>query len=226
MQRSTWPVSAVFLLYVPYTEAEVQRSITLTGPRPSPCDSVTLTLHELTPTDSFDLESFFKIHDLDQDGVLNADELEAIYGLHHETSKEGNGEHHPARAQQIVDTVMSKLDLNGDGVVTKTEFTVAGRDGLPDFRNVEGLGHHYGQGTHSCSSAHLAHSLVQIPKMNTISTYGCTDILARRHLTRYLNSTKSSTTTLPRHRPNRHTAIPKTLPTLPRTSKSKSARKS
>ncbi|CAD6564054.1 MAG: hypothetical protein CYPHOPRED_001928 [Cyphobasidiales sp. Tagirdzhanova-0007] len=95
--------------------------------------------------DAFDLESFFKLHDLDQDGILSRSELEAIYGLHHETSRERSSDDaaHKRKTDEILERVLAVLDQNGDGVITKTEFVSAGRDGLPEFSDHEGLGHHY-----------------------------------------------------------------------------------
>lgn len=95
--------------------------------------------------DSFDLESFFKLHDLDQNGILSRAELEAIYGLHHESSKKksGSDEEHRRKTDEILAKVLAVLDQNGDGVVTKTEFVAAGEKGLPEFSHHEGLGHHY-----------------------------------------------------------------------------------
>ena len=90
-------------------------------------------------------ESFFKLHDLNRDGILDRSELEAIYGLHHETSREksSNDEEHKRKTDEILMKVLDTLDHNGDGVVTKTEFVSAGREGLPEFGDHEGLGHHY-----------------------------------------------------------------------------------
>lgn len=91
------------------------------------------------------LESFFKLHDLNQDGILDHDELSAIYGLHHETSREKSQdeEQHKRKSEEIMSKVLSILDQNGDGLVTKTEFVSAGEKGLPEFSHHEGLGHHY-----------------------------------------------------------------------------------
>ena len=90
-------------------------------------------------------ESFFKLHDLNRDNILDRSELEAIYGVHHETSREqsGNDEEHQRKSDEILNKVLAVLDQNGDGVVTKTEFVAAGPDGLPEFSHHEGLGHHY-----------------------------------------------------------------------------------
>lgn len=74
-----------------------------------------------------------------------AQELEAIYGLHHETSREGSNsdEHHSLKTDDILRQVLAVLDKNGDGIVTKREFLSAGPGALPNFEGVEGLGHHY-----------------------------------------------------------------------------------
>lgn len=90
-------------------------------------------------------ESFFKLHDLNRDGILDRSELEAIYGLHHETSREKSNtdEEHKIKTDAILKKVLDTLDQNGDGVITKTEFVSAGREGLPEFSDHEGLGHHY-----------------------------------------------------------------------------------
>ncbi|GAA95796.1 hypothetical protein E5Q_02453 [Mixia osmundae IAM 14324] len=95
--------------------------------------------------DTFDLASFFHLHDLNRDGILDQDELTALYGVHHETSKSASKQQersHDDKAKEIMDKVMATLDLNKDGVVTKAEFLSVGKEGLPDFKE-EGLGHHY-----------------------------------------------------------------------------------
>jgi len=93
----------------------------------------------------FDLESFFHLHDLDRDGLLSINELEQIYGLHHETSRgqSESNEHHDEKSKEVLEKVLARLDKNRDGIVTKREFVEGGIDGLPDFKNIQGLGHHY-----------------------------------------------------------------------------------
>lgn len=56
----------------------------------------------------------------------------------------GTVEVHTEKAQEIVRTVLAKLDTNGDGLLTMTEFLAGGVGGLPNFEGVEHLGHHYG----------------------------------------------------------------------------------
>lgn len=89
---------------------------------------------------------------------LFAQELEAIYGLHHETSREGSNsdEHHSLKTDDILRQVLAVLDKNGDGVVTKREFLSAGPGALPNFEGVEGLGHHYNSEGEVCGRVRIA----------------------------------------------------------------------
>ncbi|SCZ93043.1 BZ3500_MvSof-1268-A1-R1_Chr6-2g08424 [Microbotryum saponariae] len=95
--------------------------------------------------DSFDLQSFFHLHDLNRDGILDVNELESIYGVHHEKAKKGSSsvEVHTAKAKEIVQEVLNKLDTDRDGYLTMREFVAGGVGGLPNFKGVEHLGHHY-----------------------------------------------------------------------------------
>lgn len=97
--------------------------------------------------DNFDIQAFFHLHDLDRNGILDVNELESIYGVHHEKSRQSSGsvEVHTEKAKEIVNVVLKKLDTNGDGVLTMREFVAGGVAGLPNFEGVEHLGHHYGQ---------------------------------------------------------------------------------
>ncbi|CAH7683446.1 hypothetical protein BY996DRAFT_6757224 [Phakopsora pachyrhizi] len=96
----------------------------------------------------FDMASAFHLHDLNQDNILEADEVLKLYGLDHETAvdKSRSVEHHDSKASRVLSTVMEKLDLNKDGLITKKEFITAGsvnNGGLPKFDDIDGLGHHY-----------------------------------------------------------------------------------
>ncbi|KAJ9121119.1 hypothetical protein QFC24_004792 [Naganishia onofrii] len=94
--------------------------------------------------DNFDMESFFHLHDLDQDGYLTIPELEAIYGLHHpHATKDTPEDHMESKRKIIIDKVLKQLDKNGDGIVSKEEFLAGGVDGLPSFVSFPDLGHHY-----------------------------------------------------------------------------------
>ncbi|EIM92397.1 uncharacterized protein STEHIDRAFT_164684 [Stereum hirsutum FP-91666 SS1] len=95
--------------------------------------------------DSFDLASFFQLHDLNRDGVWDKEEVEAIYGVHHVYSqkKSKDDEEHKAKAKVIVDTIMNALDKNKDEVVTMEEFESVGLAALPNFDNMGAEGHHY-----------------------------------------------------------------------------------
>ncbi|GAA5973752.1 hypothetical protein JCM21900_006545 [Sporobolomyces salmonicolor] len=95
--------------------------------------------------DSFDIQAFFHLHDLNRDGVLDRNELESVYGVHHEKRKKGakSVEVHTQQAKDIVQAVLDRLDTNQDGVLTMREFVAGGVGGLPNFKGVEHLGHHY-----------------------------------------------------------------------------------
>ncbi|GAA5898440.1 hypothetical protein JCM5296_000433 [Sporobolomyces johnsonii] len=95
--------------------------------------------------DSFDIQAFFHLHDLNRDGVLDRNELESVYGVHHEKRKKGakSIEVHTQQAKDIVQAVLDRLDTNQDGVLTMREFVAGGVGGLPNFKGVEHLGHHY-----------------------------------------------------------------------------------
>ncbi|KAI4522075.1 hypothetical protein K525DRAFT_223637 [Schizophyllum commune Loenen D] len=95
--------------------------------------------------DSFDLPSFFQLHDLDGDGVWNRAEIEAIYGVHHVYSQKKSKDdvEHQKKADTIVETVLAKMDKNKDGEIALEEFVLVGLDGLPNFDNLGAEGHHY-----------------------------------------------------------------------------------
>lgn len=102
-------------------------------------------------SDAFDLQSFFALHDLNSDGLLDKEEIEAIYGVHHLDSQKKSPDEaaHQAKAQRIVTEVLAKMDTNRDGVLSPEEFNAAGFEGLPDFSSLGAEGHHYDEG--SCS---------------------------------------------------------------------------
>jgi hypothetical protein len=95
--------------------------------------------------DSFDLRSFFQLHDLNRDGYWDREEVEAIYGVHHVYSqkKSKDDEEHQKKADHISGTVFKLLDKNKDGKVTPEEFEAVGLDGLPNFDDMGAEGHHY-----------------------------------------------------------------------------------
>ncbi|KAH7907787.1 hypothetical protein BJ138DRAFT_1159227 [Hygrophoropsis aurantiaca] len=95
--------------------------------------------------DSFDLESFFQLHDLDSDGEWNREEIEAIYGVHHIYSQRKSKDdiEHQNKADQIVDTILKLMDKDKDGAITPEEFNAVGLKGLPSFENLGAEGHHY-----------------------------------------------------------------------------------
>ncbi|KAG0707623.1 hypothetical protein DFH29DRAFT_796676 [Suillus ampliporus] len=95
--------------------------------------------------DSFDLESFFQLHDLNRDGVWDREEIEAIYGVHHVYSQKKSKDEieHQKKADHVADTVLKLLDKDGDGKVTPEEFSAVGTSGLPNFDDIGAEGHHY-----------------------------------------------------------------------------------
>ena len=61
--------------------------------------------------DSFDLASFFQLHDLNRDGQWDKEEIEAVYGMHHEYSKSlsPNAQVQKERAEAVVKAVLDKV---------------------------------------------------------------------------------------------------------------------
>ncbi|KAL7419603.1 hypothetical protein Q5752_005515 [Cryptotrichosporon argae] len=95
--------------------------------------------------DTFDLPSFFKLHDLDSDGFWDRAEIAAVYGLHHHSVRDRVPDDgaREGRTQVVVDRVLEKLDADKDGKVSLEEFVAGGKDGLPSFAGFADLGHHY-----------------------------------------------------------------------------------
>ncbi|ORY23425.1 hypothetical protein BCR39DRAFT_582863 [Naematelia encephala] len=102
-------------------------------------------MHSEHHIDSFDLESFFQLHDLNMDGYWDEAEIQAVYGLHHHSVKEKIPQPDlvAGRTQMVVDKVLQKLDKDGDRRISLAEFVAGGNDGLPSFEGYQGLGHHY-----------------------------------------------------------------------------------
>lgn len=99
-------------------------------------------MHTEHHIDSFDLESFFKLHDLDLDGYWDIPEIQAVYGLHHHSVKEKIPvpEMVDTRTKEIVEQVLRKLDTDSDGKISLQEFLDGGDDGLPSFQGYKDLG--------------------------------------------------------------------------------------
>ncbi|THG95917.1 hypothetical protein EW026_g5827 [Hermanssonia centrifuga] len=95
--------------------------------------------------DSFDVGSFFQLHDLNRDGIWDREEIEAVYGVHHVYSQKKSKDEveHQKKADHIVDTVLSLLDKNNDAKITLDELKAVGLDGLPNFEDLGAEGHHY-----------------------------------------------------------------------------------
>ncbi|EIN14359.1 precursor to secretory protein Ssp120 [Punctularia strigosozonata HHB-11173 SS5] len=95
--------------------------------------------------DTFDLGSFFHLHDLNRDGFWDKEEIEAIYGVHHvyNRKKSKDEEEHQRKADHIVNTVLAAVDKDKDGKISREEFEKAGLDALPNFEELGAEGHHY-----------------------------------------------------------------------------------
>ncbi|KAF8588313.1 hypothetical protein K439DRAFT_1406361 [Ramaria rubella] len=95
--------------------------------------------------DSFDVKSFFHLHDLNRDGKWDREEIEAIYGVHHVYSQKHSADDkaHQAKADTIVKTVLDNVDKNHDGKITPDELEAVGLDLLPNFKQLGAEGHHY-----------------------------------------------------------------------------------
>ena len=110
------------------------------------------------------MASFFQLHDLNRDGQWDKEEIEAVYGMHHEYSKSlsPNEQVQKERAETVVKAVLDKvttesfrlhlhlgltlpfqIDTNKDGFIDQKEFEAAGWKGLESFRGVGADGHHY-----------------------------------------------------------------------------------
>jgi hypothetical protein len=73
-------------------------------------------MHTEHHIDSFDLNSFFALHDLNSDGSWDEPEIQAVYGLHHHSVKGKMPDAHiEGRADVVVKKVLEKLDTNKDG---------------------------------------------------------------------------------------------------------------
>ncbi|KIJ53577.1 hypothetical protein M422DRAFT_25420 [Sphaerobolus stellatus SS14] len=95
--------------------------------------------------DSFDIKSFFHLHDLNRDGVWDRSEIEAIWGVHHVYSQKlsADDKAHQEKADTIVNTVLRNVDTNGDEKITPEELEKAGLNALPNFKELGAEGHHY-----------------------------------------------------------------------------------
>lgn len=86
----------------------------------------------------FDASSFFLLHDYDGDGKWEPEEILRTYGLYDESNKNVS----PQRRSEISRQILSLLDTDGSGYVTRDEFVIFINEGktLPDMGT--GPGHH------------------------------------------------------------------------------------
>lgn len=101
--------------------------------------------------EDFDAESFFTLHDLQSKGFWNSDDILYVYGLTLESvvgDGSGMGAHDHEESitaeikQKVVNKVLTLLDANENGEVSKDEWLLYSNHGghLPDFG--VGPGHH------------------------------------------------------------------------------------
>ena len=104
------------------------------------------------------------------DKVWDAEEIQAVYGVHHVYSQKkskarllrcacpclANGNppqdelEHQKKADHIVGQVLRRLDKNRDGKITLEEFEAVGVEGLPSFDELGAEGHHYDVESGTC----------------------------------------------------------------------------
>ncbi|TQS31628.1 hypothetical protein Golomagni_08085 [Golovinomyces magnicellulatus] len=88
--------------------------------------------------DGWDTGSFFTLHDYDNDGHWRPDEIMRTYGLMDVSNKDVSWE----RKEEVVKEILSRIDYNHDGAVSRDEWTKFIDSGakLPDLGT--GPGHH------------------------------------------------------------------------------------
>ncbi|POR32369.1 Putative calcium-binding protein [Tolypocladium paradoxum] len=86
----------------------------------------------------WDAGSFFTLHDYNDDGIWQVEELRRTYGLMDESNKDFSVE----RKAQVMSHLMNLLDTDDDGSVSRAEWTafIAQGKTLPDMGT--GPGHH------------------------------------------------------------------------------------
>ncbi|KAF8346869.1 precursor to secretory protein Ssp120 [Amanita rubescens] len=95
--------------------------------------------------DTFDVRSFFKLHDLRGNGFLDNDDIEFMYGIRHVYARalSKDEEEQNRKGDIIVQEVLKIFDLNNDGKISPGELETVGLDKLPNFDNLGAEGHHY-----------------------------------------------------------------------------------
>lgn len=95
-------------------------------------------MHTEHHIDSFDLPSFFKLHDLNMDGFWDTAEIQAVYGLKHDAShNHGHAKMDPVDIEEkrtrVLAGVLDRLDSNKDGEL-HGDSVCAGRSELTNVR--------------------------------------------------------------------------------------------
>jgi hypothetical protein len=88
---------------------------------------------------NFDPGAFFSLHDFDDSGFWDSDEILKFYGMEDESAKDVS----EIKKNEIVDKIMTLMDTNDNGLVEREEFMAfSDKKGvLPDFGL--GPGHHW-----------------------------------------------------------------------------------
>jgi hypothetical protein len=133
-------------------------------------------------SDSFDVPSFFQLHDLDSyvfstqplifsepqtsgsDGFWDRGEIESIYGVHHvyAQKKSKDSVEHQEKADQIVKAILERLDQDKDDKVSLAELEAIGLEGLPSFESLGAEGHHYDVESGPCHLESTVNFLVSL----------------------------------------------------------------
>jgi len=95
--------------------------------------------------DTFDVRSFFKLHDLRGNGFLDKEDIEFMYGIRHVYARalSKDEEEQNRKGEIIAQEVLKIFDLNNDGKISPEELETVGLEKLPNFDNLGAEGHHY-----------------------------------------------------------------------------------
>jgi hypothetical protein len=105
------PTAALFIRRAYIAIRCTRSTICMSRERPIPMPHQVSANALATNRDSFDLASFFQLHDLNRDGQWDKEEIEAVYGMHHEYSKSSspNEQVQKERAAAVVKAVLDKV---------------------------------------------------------------------------------------------------------------------
>lgn len=107
---------------------------------PNYLEKLLIVLSEEHHIANFDPASFFTLHDFDDNGFWDKQEILKFYGMEDETAKDVP----QSKKDAIIKEMMTIMDSNGNEIIEREEFMafVVDRKGtLPDFGT--GPGHHW-----------------------------------------------------------------------------------